>query len=190
MSGAPGAVDKITAICRAHKIFLIEDCAQANGASFHGQPVGTFGDLAIFSFQLNKNITAGEGGMLVCDEDVFYRRAWACHDLGYPRTSEGRLDPTDPSLQLWGQGARCSELLAAVVYTQLKKLDTITGAMHKAKYSLRSKLQGLPDLAFRRILDPEGDTGPFLLMIWKDRKLACAWWRRRAQRACEPAASA
>jgi 8-amino-3,8-dideoxy-alpha-D-manno-octulosonate transaminase len=170
MSGAPGAVDKIAAICRAHKLSLIEDCAQANGATFRGQPVGTFGDLAIFSFQLNKNITAGEGGIVVCDEEALYRRAWACHDLGYPRNSEGRLDTTDPSLQLWGQGSRYPELLAAVVYTQLKKLDTITAAMRKAKYSLRKKLEGLPGLAFRRIIDPAGDTGPFLLMIWKDRE--------------------
>jgi 8-amino-3,8-dideoxy-alpha-D-manno-octulosonate transaminase len=169
MSGAPGAVDKIAAICRAHKLPLIEDCAQANGACFHGKPVGTFGDLAIFSFQLNKNITAGEGGLVVCDDETLYRRAWACHDLGYPRTAEGRLDPTDPALQLWGQGARYPELLAAVVYTQLKKLDAITAAMRKAKYALRSKLKGISGLAFRRILDPAGDTGPFLLMIWKDR---------------------
>ena len=149
---------------------MVEDCAQANGASFHGKPVGTFGDLAIFSFQLNKNITAGEGGMLVCDDENLYRRAWACHDLGYARTPEGRLDPTDPSLQLWGQGSRYPELLAAVVYTQLKKLDTITGAMRKAKYSLRRKLEGIPGMVFRRIIDPDGDTGPFLLMIWKDRE--------------------
>jgi len=169
MSGAPGAVDKIAAICRAHKLPLIEDCAQANGASFRGKPVGSYGDLAIFSFQLNKNITAGEGGLVLCDEETLYRRAWACHDLGYPRNAEGRLDPTNPSLQLWGQGSRYPELLAAVVYTQLKKLDTITGAMRKAKYSLRSKLEGIPGLAFRRIIDPNGDTGPFLLMIWKDR---------------------
>jgi len=170
MSGAPGAVDKIAAICRAHKLALIEDCAQANGASFLGKPAGSFGDLAIFSFQLNKNITAGEGGLVVCDEETLYRRAWACHDLGYPRNSEGRLDPSDPSLQLWGQGSRYPELLAAVVFTQLKKHETITGAMRKAKYSLRNKLECIPDLRFRRIIDPEGDTGPFLLMIWKDRE--------------------
>ena len=170
MSGAPGAVDKIAKICRAHKLPLIEDCAQANGASFHGKFTGSFGDMAIFSFQLNKNITAGEGGLVVCDDENLYRRAWACHDMGYPRTSEGRLDPSDPALQLWGQGARYSELLAAVVCAQLRKLDKITAAMRKAKYQLREKLKGIPGLAFRRILDPSGDSGPFLLLIWKDRQ--------------------
>jgi dTDP-4-amino-4,6-dideoxygalactose transaminase len=170
MSGAPGAVDKILRICRAHKLPLIEDCAQANGASFHGKFTGSFGDMAIFSFQQNKNITAGEGGLVVCDDENLYRRAWACHDMGYPRTYEGRLDPSDPALQLWGQGVRYSELLAAIVCAQLKKLDKITADMRKAKYELREKLKGIPGLTFRRILDPSGDSGPFLLLIWKDRQ--------------------
>jgi dTDP-4-amino-4,6-dideoxygalactose transaminase len=169
MSGAPGTVDKIAQICRAHKLPLIEDCAQANGSSFHGRFTGSFGDLAIFSFQLNKNITAGEGGLVVCDDENLYRRAWACHDLGYPRTPEGRLDTSNPALQLWGQGARYSELLAGVVHAQLKKLDKITAAMRTAKYALREKLAAIPGLAFRRVLDPKGDSGPFLLLIWKDR---------------------
>ncbi len=168
MSGAPGAVDKVSEICRNYKLPLIEDCAQANGASFHGKPAGSFGDLAIFSFQLNKNITAGEGGLVVCDDENLYRRAWACHDLGYPRNAQGRLDTSD--LQLWGQGSRYPELLAAVVFTQLKKLDKITAAMRKAKYRLRANLEGIPGLTFRRILDPKGDSGPFLLLVWKDRE--------------------
>jgi len=169
MSGAPGAVDEIAAICRAHELSLIEDCAQANGASYYGRPVGSFGDLAIFSFQLNKNITAGEGGLVVCDDEQLYRRVWACHDLGYPRNAEGRLDTSDPALQLWGRGARYSELLAAVICAQLKKLDEITAAMHKAKYALRGKLAAIPGLAFRRVPDPKGDSGPFLLLTWKNR---------------------
>jgi dTDP-4-amino-4,6-dideoxygalactose transaminase len=170
MSGAPGAVDKIVQICRAHKLPLIEDCAQANGASFHGRFTGSFGNLAIFSFQMNKNITAGEGGLIVCDDENLYRRAWACHDMGYPRTREGRLDTGNPALQLWGQGARYSELLAAVVCAQLRKLDKITAAMRKAKSKLREKLAVIPGLTFRRILDPSGDSGPFLLLIWKDQQ--------------------
>jgi 8-amino-3,8-dideoxy-alpha-D-manno-octulosonate transaminase len=170
MSGAPGAVDKIAQICRENKLFLVEDCAQANGASFHGKPVGSFGDMAIFSFQLNKNMTAGEGGMVVCDDLKLNRRAWAFHDLGYPRTDEGRLDVSDPEFHLWGQGARCSELSAAVLYAQHKKLGRITGDMRRAKWALRAKLEGIPDMKFRRIIDPAGDSGPFLIMTWKDRE--------------------
>lgn len=169
MSGAPGAVGTIAEFCRRHSLYLIEDCAQANGAQFRGKPVGSFGDVAIFSFQLNKNITAGEGGMFVCDDTRFYRRAWACHDLGYPRTPEGRLDNLDPECQLWGQGSRYPELLAAVVFAQLPKLDRITENMRRRKYALREKLAAIKGLGFRRVIDPEGDTGPFLIMNWKDR---------------------
>lgn len=108
--------------------------------------------------------------MLACDDDTLYRRAWACHDLGYPRTPDGRLDNSDPECQLWGQGSRYAELLAAVVYAQLPKLDTITTEMRRRKYALRQRLSSIPALTFRRIVDPEGDAGPFLIMTWKDRK--------------------
>lgn len=171
MSGAPGAIDQVAETCRRRGISLIEDCAQANGARFHGRPVGSFGDLAAFSFQLNKNITAGEGGMVVCDDERLYRRAWGCHDMGYPRTPDGRLDYSDPDCQLWGQGSRYAELLAAVVSAQLRKLDAITAEMRRKKYDLRQKLSGIPGLAFRRIIDPAGDAGSFLIMIWKDREM-------------------
>lgn len=170
MSGAPGAVDEIADICRASNLRLIEDCAQANGGSYFGRPLGSFGDLAIFSFQLNKVISAGEGGLLVCDDDRMYRRAWAFHDVGYPRTAEGRLDTSDPECRLWGRGNRCSELSAAVLLAQFQKLDTITGAMRQRKYELKKRLADIPGLAFRRILDPGGDCGPFLILIWKDRQ--------------------
>jgi dTDP-4-amino-4,6-dideoxygalactose transaminase len=174
MSGAPGAVDKIAEICRKHNLRLVEDCAQANSGRFKGKPVGSFGDMAIFSFQLNKIITAGEGGMVVCDDDGLYRRAWACHDLGYPRTAEGRLDNSDPQYQLWGQGSRMAELGAAVLCVQFSKIDKITAAMHQRKYALREKLAGIPGLSFRRVIDTDGDTGAFLLMTWKDRETCLA----------------
>lgn len=170
MSGAPGAIDSVAEICRKRSLWLIEDCAQANGASYKGKPLGCFGDLAIFSFQLNKNITAGEGGLVVCDDERVYRRAWASHDLGYPRMSGGRLDTSDAEGQLWGQGSRCAELLAAVIFMQLPKLNTIVGLMRQRKYALREKLVGVPGLTFRRILDPEGDSGPFLILVWRDRE--------------------
>lgn len=169
MSGAAAEVDEIARICRARKLLLIEDCAQANGARFRGRFAGSFGDLAIFSFQLNKNITAGEGGLVVCDDERLYQRAFSSHDLGYPRSPEGRLLTSDPDYQLWGQGSRYSELLAAVMLAQVSKLDMVTAEMRRRKYVLRQKLASLPGLAFRRVPDPDGDSGAFLLLIWKDR---------------------
>lgn len=172
MSGAPGRIQDIADICRRHGLALIEDCAQAAGASSNGTPVGRFGDIGIFSFQLNKNLTAGDGGMVVCEDDALFRRVVALHDLGYPRNDAGRLDTSDENTQLWGMGARMSELAGAMVLAQLRKLPAITRAMRTSKWRIRAALEGTPGLRFRHVPDPEGDSGPFLLMQLPSEALA------------------
>jgi 8-amino-3,8-dideoxy-alpha-D-manno-octulosonate transaminase len=168
MGGVIGHIKKIVALAKKHKLEVIEDCAQANGASQHGVKAGAFGDMAIFSFQMNKHMTSGEGGMVVTNDLHLHRRAFAVHDLGYPRSDEGRLIFDDPSLQLWGIGCRMSELTAAVARVQLKKLDRITGAMRAAKNKIKEALAGA--LTFREVLDPDGDGGSFLLTVLPTRE--------------------
>ncbi|MCA1298485.1 DegT/DnrJ/EryC1/StrS family aminotransferase [Stappia indica] len=168
MSGAPGHVDRIAAIAREHGIKLVEDCAQAAGASQNGTSVGRFGDIATFSFQLNKNMTAGDGGMVVSDDDALFRRIVALHDLGYARNSAGRLDPSDETCQLWGVGARMSDLAGAMALAQSRKLAQITGAMRSAKWRIREALSDIPELTFRTVPDPDGDSGPFLIASFAD----------------------
>ena len=165
MSGAPGDIDAIMKIARDTDLKVVEDCAQANGARYKGKPVGSFGDLAIFSFQMNKNMTAGEGGMIVCDDKQLYRRCFASHDMGYAldESNPGQLDTQDESCQLWGIGARMGEVIAAVALAQLGKLDKITGAMRNAKYAIRDELEKIEGIQCRRIVDPDGDSGPFLI---------------------------
>ncbi len=163
MSGAPGDLDGILEVARSAGLPVVEDCAQASGASYKGKPIGSQGDLAIFSFQLNKNMTAGEGGMVVCNDEHLYKRCFALHDMGYARDDEGRLDTGDDQFQLWGQGARMSELAGAMSLAQLRKLDAITGAMRSSKYAIRRELGQIKGLQCRRIMDPEGDSGPFLI---------------------------
>ena len=165
MSGAPGRVDEILQVARTAGIPVVEDVAQANGARLHGRHAGSFGDLAVFSFQLNKNMSSGEGGMIVCDEEHFYKRCFALHDLGYARDAAGRLDPADERYQLWGVGTRMCELCGAMALAQFGKLDRITGAMRKAKWTIRKSLGDIEGLGFRKIMDPDGDSGPFLITI-------------------------
>lgn len=167
MSGAPGRIQAVAEICRARGLSLIEDCAQAAGASSGGCAVGRFGDVAIFSFQLNKNITSGDGGMVVTEHEPIFRRLVALHDLGFPRTAAGRLDTSDEDCQLWGVGARMSELTGAMVLAQFRKIDQITGAMRSAKWRIRERLAGT-GLLFRNVPDPAGDTGPFLITVLPD----------------------
>lgn len=172
MSGAPGRIDRVADICAAHDIALIEDCAQCAGGSFNDRAVGRFGDIGIFSFQLNKNMTSGEGGLLVTDDEALYRRIVALHDLGYPRNPEGRLDTADPSYQLWGKGARMSELAGAMALAQMRKLPKITGAMRQAKWRIREAIEGYAAFTMRSIVDPAGDTGPFLITTWPSAEAA------------------
>lgn len=73
--GHPCNMNKICALAQKYNLFLIEDCAEAIGSCYQGKHVGTFGDIACFSFFGNKTITCGEGGMVVCNNDELYERA-------------------------------------------------------------------------------------------------------------------
>jgi dTDP-4-amino-4,6-dideoxygalactose transaminase len=182
MSGAPGDVKAIRNVTSRHGLFLLEDCAQSNGGSVDGQKVGTFGDIATFSFQMNKNMTSGEGGAVVTNDPRLYRRAVACHDLGYARDDQGRLTLLDPNYSLWGEGFRIDELRAALLRVQLRKLPRIIAAMHGSKYRVRKALEAYcGTVGLRRIIDPRGDTACFLITTYKDRKTA--EWVNRALRA-------
>lgn len=168
MSGAPADAPAILSLAREKGLFLLEDCAQCAGGSIGGRKVGTFGDMGIFSFQMNKNITAGEGGCLVTNDDRLAARASACHDLGYARDDSGRLIFDVPDLCLWGKGTRLDEVRAAILRVQLRKLPAIVGAMRESKYRIREALAGFPEVRLRRIQDPAGDTGCFLITTYKD----------------------
>jgi 8-amino-3,8-dideoxy-alpha-D-manno-octulosonate transaminase len=172
MSGAPGDVQALLEIAPRRKLWLLEDCAQCAGGSVKGQRVGAFGDVGTFSFQMNKNLTAGEGGLVVTNDSGLARRAFACHDLGYARDAKGRLIFDDPGLRLWGRGYRLDEMRAAVLRVQLKKLPRTISHMRHSKYRIRKALGGFPGVTLRRIADPEGDTGCFLITTYKDAQTA------------------
>ena len=172
MSGAPGNAPAIQRIAREHHLFLLEDCAQCAGGSIDGRKVGTFGDMGIYSFQMNKNMTSGEGGCIVTNNADLHQRAFACHDLGYSRNEKGRLNFEDPESCLWGKGCRLDELRAAVLRVQLKKLPTITASMRRSKYRIRQALSVYSGVQLRRIMDPAGDTSCFLITTYPDAKTA------------------
>ena len=168
MSGAPGDVKAVQRIARQRGLWLLEDCAQCNGGSVEGEKVGTFGDMAVFSFQMNKNMSSGEGGCVVTNDTRLRQRAFACHDLGYARDDDGRLIFNNPDLTLWGKGYRLDEMRAAVLRVQLRKLPRIVAAMHASKYRIREALAKIPGVKLRKIVDPAGDTGCFLITTYAD----------------------
>lgn len=172
MSGAPGNVEAIREIAGRRGLLLLEDCAQCCGGRIGGRSVGTFGHMGIFSFQMNKNMTAGEGGSVVTNDDALYCRAVACHDLGYPKDENGQTDFSDPDTFLWGRGTRMDELRAAILRVQLRKLPAIIAAMHASKYRIRAALARLPQVQSRPVPDPAGDTGCFLITTYPSAAVA------------------
>jgi 8-amino-3,8-dideoxy-alpha-D-manno-octulosonate transaminase len=168
MTGAPCRIDAIMRVANRHKIPVLEDCAQCNGGRYKGRKVGTFGAMGIFSLQLNKNMTCGEGGLIITNDLKLYNRAFGAHDMGMIRV-KGRLALPERDEITWGGGRRMTELCAAIASVQLGKLDTITGHMRESKLRIKKILQTVPGLKFRTIHDPKGDTGAFLTLILKDR---------------------
>jgi len=166
MCGAPCDMEAIMAVADARGVDVMEDCAQCNGGSFKGKKVGTFGRVGMFSLQLNKNATSGEGGLLITDDEKLYWKMNAAHDLGVPwRGAEPDSQPAD---YLWGTGRRMSELCAAVANVQVEKLPTIVEHMRASNRRLQEAVKDSPGVTLRKLNDPAGDTGPFLVVMLKD----------------------
>ena len=98
MLGAPARLDEIKNVADRHGIPLIEDCAQAFGATYQGQGVGGIGAAGVYSFNEYKTITCGDGGMIVTDDEDLYGRLFAIHDRATRRTGSG---PSTPSARSW-----------------------------------------------------------------------------------------
>jgi len=116
--GAPCDISAIEWMCETSNVLLIEDCAQALGSAVNGRPVGSFGDASCFSFYGNKNITTGEGGMILCDDGALWTelKHMNSHSTVY---SKGY------SHDKMGYNYRMSNLNAAVGCAQMGRLDDI-----------------------------------------------------------------
>jgi 8-amino-3,8-dideoxy-alpha-D-manno-octulosonate transaminase len=155
--GCPGDLDRVLPIARKHGIKVLEDCAQSLGASYKGKPLGSIGDIAIYSFQYCKTITSGEGGAVTTDDPVLFERACRFHDLGPLRPQlEKELGGTKVAA-FAGANFRMSEFTGAVLLAQLPKLDTIVAALRANGRRVYAGLRDLPNPHFRQVPDPDGE---------------------------------
>ena len=106
-------IDAIAAYCRDHGIWLLEDCAHAHGASWHGRKPGAWGDAGVYSFYATKTIATGEGGMLVTRHDRLATFARDYRNYG------------KPTYQVAGLNYRMSEFAAAIGIVQTERLEEI-----------------------------------------------------------------
>jgi dTDP-4-amino-4,6-dideoxygalactose transaminase len=158
LAGWPADMPSILALCGPRGIRVVEDCAQAHGASVAGKRVGSFGDAAAFSFCTDKIMTTGgEGGMLLTNDEAVYRRAWSYKDHGKNFSSAQRPDHAPGFRWLhdsFGTNWRMTELQAAIGRAQLKKLDRWLDVRQRNAERLVRLLR--PDPALRVPVPPAG----------------------------------
>lgn len=130
-------MDEVVALCKEHNLLLIEDCAEAFGSLYKGQHVGTFGDVATFSFFGNKTITTGEGGMVVCKNKDIHDRACHLKSQGVSKTREYWHDEL-------AYNYRMTNICAAIGLAQLERADEIIALKRQVADWYREAFEGLP----------------------------------------------
>jgi 8-amino-3,8-dideoxy-alpha-D-manno-octulosonate transaminase len=169
MCGSMAQIDLLKQLCEEKGLVLIEDACQSLGATFKGQAVGTFGKIGCFSFDPVKTITCGEGGAVVTQDEALYRRADQYADHGHDHVGNDRGLEGHPIL---GNNFRISELNAAVGLAQLRKLDKILSTQRANKEMLKEALSRYPEVSFRKIPDPAGDSATFISFFLPDEERA------------------
>ncbi|HEV2172029.1 MAG TPA: aminotransferase class I/II-fold pyridoxal phosphate-dependent enzyme, partial [Nitrospira sp.] len=162
MCGSMAQIDALVDLCRTHNLILIEDAAQAAGATFRSKSLGTFGKIGCLSFDYVKTVTCGEGGAIITDDEEVYTLAQAFTDHGHDHLGADRGADKHPHI---GTNFRLSELNAAVGVAQLAKLDHILDVQRMHKAFLKEGLAGLRRLTFREVPDPAGDSATFLSFL-------------------------
>lgn len=138
MRGLPCKMEPLLQVASRHGLKVLEDAAQANGASYQGKKLGSLGEAGAFSLQFNKIITSGEGGMLIMHDREVYQRAVMYHDVVGGQRNHIPEDQILPGINF-----RMPELLAAVALVQLRRLDELLAAMRLRKRMLVESLAGL-----------------------------------------------
>ncbi len=135
--GQPCEMDEIVKIAKEFKLFVIEDCAEAFGSEYNGKRVGTFGDIACFSFYGNKTITTGEGGMVVTNDETLWDRAYHLRMHGLAKYREYWHD-------VLGFNYRMTNICAAIGLAQLEKADEKITAKRKLAQKFMEILKEYP----------------------------------------------
>jgi 8-amino-3,8-dideoxy-alpha-D-manno-octulosonate transaminase len=166
-------LDGILAVTARRGVPVIEDTAQAFGATYHGRALGTFGALGTFSLQQEKNITAGEGGLVVSDDERLYLRAARYQDQGGQFvTSYASRRGDELTEPFAGENLRMGELAGAVAGVQLGRLPGILAALRTNKARVVDAVGDIPGLERRHRHDPDGDGSSSITWFLPDPTLA------------------
>ena len=158
-------LSEVKRICKKNGVILIEDACQAFGAKFKDKHAGTFGEIGVYSFQQFKQITCGEGGCVVTNNELIFNRMRNYTDMGSTRN---RFPSWDSDEALFGENNRMNNLCAAVLYAQLEKLDKIISKQRKSRENIMKKLGNINNILTSK--DSTGDTCMNIIIILNDKK--------------------
>lgn len=151
--GQPADMDPIMALARRHKIRVIEDCAQVPFATYKGRPVGSLGDVGVFSLNYHKHIHTGEGGMCTTDDDDIAERLQLIRNHAEAVVEKKGVKNL---ANMIGFNFRLGEIEAAIGRTQLKKGPALIAQRKENVRHLEAALAGVPGLSMPKV-GPAGD---------------------------------
>ena len=169
MRGVPCDMDKIMAIAKKHNLKVVEDVAQALGGTYKGKYLGTFGDCGCFSFQYHKIITAGEGGMVITNDQRLYDRCMGYHDTAACWRPDRFAEQRYEGELFCGVNFRMNEMSGAVLLAQFGKLDRLLSLMRRNQQIIIDGIKDTKGIRVRPRNDDAGDTG-ICLMFYLDSK--------------------
>lgn len=156
MVGRPANMQALLEIAREHGVMVLEDCCQADGGSYRGKRLGSWGDAGAFSFNYFKIISCGEGGALTTNNRTLYERALVFHDGG----ATFRPYAQDLGIPIFvGMQLRADEVMGAILRVQLRRLDGILSDLRRIRKRFEQELADLSGLRLAPNNDPDGDCG-------------------------------
>jgi dTDP-4-amino-4,6-dideoxygalactose transaminase len=164
MGGNPADLDPLVALAKRKNMALVEDSSHAHGTEWNGRRIGTFGTAGTFSFQSSKLMTAGEGGIIITNDDAFERRARSVHDCG-------RM-PGEwfYSHYINGSNYRLSEWQGAILGAQLTRVDTQTLRRHRNARLLDNLLGKIPGITPQKLAAGCTRNGQYAYIFHADSK--------------------
>jgi dTDP-4-amino-4,6-dideoxygalactose transaminase len=155
LAGWPCDMPEIMSYAKKNNLWVIEDCAQAHGAAIKGKKVGSFGDMAAFSFCQDKIMTTGgEGGMVTTNDPKWWRQAWSYKDHGKSYDLAHSKVPVSGFRwlhQSFGSNFRMTEMQAAIGRVQLRKVE---GWLEKRQKNAAAWRKYLSQLSYLRLPEP------------------------------------
>lgn len=146
--GLPSDIREIVDVADHYDVAVIEDCAHAPGASVDGRPVGSFGDIGCFSFYATKNMTTGEGGMAVTNDEELAERIFKLRNHHQTKTPSEKKENWGYDVDGLGFNFRMSEISAAMGVNQLRKLPDMNESRREVAGRYREALEEIPGLTW------------------------------------------